>query len=236
MVSPFKYIKLHIRSPLVGLFCLMTFGQAQGFAPLLQEYISNQFALENEQVTVQILHHPDPDQVFKSGFTLEVSSRQTRPRLGHQTLWINRFLDGQLQKSWPVTFKATAELTVAVAAKKISRITELKAADVEMQTLLVDDDPQRYFSSIDDLMGLQARRLIRKGCVITEDAVRIPPAVERGDVVEIQVISGNLLISTQGQAHQDGMVGDRIRVTCESTGKKMLATVSKDNLVVVDFN
>ena len=55
--------------------------------------------------------------------------------------------------------------------------------------------------------------------------------MKRGDVVGLEVRRGTVMVRAQAIALQDGRVGDRIRVTCERTGKEVTAIVVSRELV-----
>ena len=63
----------------------------------------------------------------------------------------------------------------------------------------------------------------------------VPPAVEKGDRVIIKAENNIILITASGKALEEGGIGDQIRVMNTSSGKEIVATIKKPDLVEVEF-
>jgi flagella basal body P-ring formation protein FlgA len=65
--------------------------------------------------------------------------------------------------------------------------------------------------------------------------IETPPLVQRGDIVVMIAETGELKISTQGEARQRGGRGDRIKVMNLDSRKSVYGCVVDRNTVRVDF-
>ena len=65
--------------------------------------------------------------------------------------------------------------------------------------------------------------------------LREPPDIQRGDRVKIQLLSKDLVIITNGEVKEDGVVGNKVKVVCAMTGKLMYGIVQSSQLVTVQL-
>ena len=94
-------------------------------------------------------------------------------------------------------------------------------------TLLKDG----YYTEVDQVQGMQARRPMNAGDIFTRQHSESVPLVRQGDAVELVVDSGNMQLSTQGVALQDGGAGVRIRVRNQGSGKVLHGEVLAAGIV-----
>jgi len=152
---------------------------------------------------------------------------------GYQTIWLELYNNEVYKTKYPVSFEITVKKLVVIAKSRINRGQEIKEKLVEQVKHSVKSDLQNVISSISEIINLESKRFIKPGSIITYDMVRLPPVLKRGDKVELRVNSGNLLLSTQGIVKEDGQLGDKINVICESTGKKLEGIIESPHLIVV---
>ncbi len=82
----------------------------------------------------------------------------------------------------------------------------------------------KYYQDIEQLVGLQMRRSLSTGLPLTEEDVGPPVVIERGELITIESVAGNITVSTQGKALSSGAVGEAIEVEL-SDRKRLLAVV-----------
>ena len=82
-----------------------------------------------------------------------------------------------------------------------------------------------YFTDMDKMQGLIARRSLTPGMVITESMVNKPMLIKRGSIVTILARMSGIEVTTTGQAMQDGREGQLIRVQNISSNKIIAAKV-----------
>jgi len=83
------------------------------------------------------------------------------------------------------------------------------------------------------IQGLQARRTVGIGDIITEKHVEKIPVVRRGDAIRLIARAGRMSMSAVGEALQDGGIGDRIRVKNSDSGKVVYGQVLEDGAIQV---
>jgi len=138
--------------------------------------------------------------------------------------------------SWAtyITFKASIEYPVAVATKHIKK--GQKITNTNMRFLLQDitSANRGYFTTPKNLLGQDAKRLIRSAEIISPYMLSPPILIDKGDSVIIQANTGGLSISTIGTALQTGKLGKQIRVKNNRSGKTIRAYVASKGIVTTN--
>jgi flagella basal body P-ring formation protein FlgA len=111
----------------------------------------------------------------------------------------------------------------------------IRKDDVEMVRIREDRagrdiviDPQR-------LVGMTPRSRLRAGEPIRDGEIRAPVIVARNSTVTIVLQTGNMTLTAQGRANEDGAKGDSIRVVNLQSKKTIEAVVTGNDLVTVQL-
>ena len=128
---------------------------------------------------------------------------------------------------------ATARLPVLRRA--IGTGETIKAADVEMVQVREDNARRDLIASPEKLIGQVARQRLREREPVREGDVRPVTLVARNAGVTILLQSGNLSLSVQGRAIEEGGRGDAIRVVNAVSNRQLEAVVVGPDTVAVQF-
>lgn len=175
---------------------------------------------------ITVITRPKPYVITKPAGDVRLAPRAhpystpSRPRA-----WVDVVVDGKVRDEREIAFsiRYTHQRIVATADIAEGEVITTRNVGVEtVETSLAPppDMPAPY--------GLVARRAMRKGAVIRETMVgpELPPVViKRRQVVLVKFETPLLLVSSFGEAMEDGKAGDLIRVKVNS-GKdaKMIVT------------
>jgi flagella basal body P-ring formation protein FlgA len=141
---------------------------------------------------------------------------------GGKPPWTGRqqFVISFMTAAGAVRFPVHAEVTpaaipVAVAVQPIARGAVITAADVEIQT--PESEPaangrRAAFTSVEQLIGMEARQAIAAGDVIFTDKVQAPVLVQRGELIRVVSQAGGMRVTTTARARQDGARGDLVQL------------------------
>jgi flagella basal body P-ring formation protein FlgA len=75
---------------------------------------------------------------------------------------------------------------------------------------------------------------VSAGAVWRESHVKPVPVVSRGQPVRLRIETGALWIEGPGQAREDGLAGDSIRVLNLTSRREVRGTVTAEGIVRVD--
>lgn len=107
---------------------------------------------------------------------------------------------------------------VAVAAMPIEKSTVITAKHLTMQVKNTFDLRQ-YSIDMDTYLGLEAKRFIPSGKVMSQLDLEKPIAIKRGQQVSLKASNPRVHVSMRGIAMKNGSVGDRITVKNLSSKK-----------------
>lgn len=89
------------------------------------------------------------------------------------------------------------------------------------------------FKTVESLVGQQLRRSMSTQQVIRMNEVGPPTLIQVGDVIQVEVISGAVVVGTQGRAIEFGGMDDLIQVEIEPNRNRVLARIINEKTVEV---
>ena len=156
------------------------------------------------------------------------------PWEGEQKLVIQvRTATGERQ----IEIMAHIELPQFVAAsKKAKRSGEvLSAEDLILLPYPTNskNSMQDCFQDVSDLVGKELRRAMATNQILVRTDVGPPRVIETGEIVEVEVVSGGVSVTTAGKSLQSGGIGDAIQIEVIPHKKRLVAQVISDRHVRV---
>src|SRR5262249_13687092 len=91
----------------------------------------------------------------------------------------------------------------------------------------------RHFASLNEVAGMTPLSTINAGAVLTTNMLRERKQVERGDLVQVTVMTERTKIEAQGVAEEGGSSGSTITVRNAKSGRKFRARVQEKGKVLV---
>ena len=90
-----------------------------------------------------------------------------------------------------------------------------------------------YYVDALALQGMQARRTLSIGDMVTDQHLQKIPVVKRGDAIQLVARAGRMSMSAAGEALQDCGIGYRIRVKNSDSGKIIYGHVLEGGIIQV---
>jgi len=117
-------------------------------------------------------------------------------------------------KSWSIfmTGSVTVMLPVVVTRQPVNRGDILTTDMLATEPQDLSDLRSLFYTDPTLVLGKEAKRSLAAGSVIFATQIKEPLAVSRGQRVQILARHGAVQISSQGEALQNGAVGDQIRI------------------------
>jgi flagella basal body P-ring formation protein FlgA len=160
---------------------------------------------------------------------------------GGQAPWIGKqqfvlevkHIDGKLM----IPIEAEVQMPpMVVAAARSFRRGELITPDMLTYRQLTKSEEQReqqYFTNFEQCLDKEVRRSVSTGQPLTPEAVGAPIVVSRNDIIEVEAISGPIVVRTAAKAIGSGAIGDLIEIELQPTRQRMHAAVVGQSLVRV---
>lgn len=120
----------------------------------------------------------------------------------------------------------SVSLPVWVASRDIRKQRPIADSDLRLQRVQLESLPRGFSVEPELLMDYRSPRLIRAGQVVDKNSLLAPLRVRKGESVLIRAEQTELHASMQGDALQDGVAGEMIRVRNRSSQKEIQAEVS----------
>jgi flagella basal body P-ring formation protein FlgA len=125
--------------------------------------------------------------------------------------------------------------TVVCAAKDLPQGHIIKKRDLVEERKNISREMDEVVTDTGQLVGLMAKRSIRKGDMVKLSMVEKKPVVTRGDQVTILVESGLLRVTIPGTVLDDAFAGETVAVENSMSNKKIFARVVDEVTVRVDI-
>ncbi len=144
----------------------------------------------------------------------------------------------EISKTIQTPFEAWVR--VAVATHRIYPNTKLKQEDFTVKSLNVSSGMAREYRGIlaDAEMSFdktESKQTILEGQFVVTSAIQKQPDLRRGDSVKLELVSGELTLTTQGIAQEPGSTGERIHVITSKTKREIVGVVQADHSVEVSL-
>lgn len=168
--------------------------------------------------------------------TLRASMAGSGPAAGRAPVCVTGSVDGTEVFRTTIVFQVHAFETVMVARRDILQGEPLSEDCIIDKRLDVTTlSPGNHFSTASALAGAKAARLIRAGMPVTRQMIVFPPAVRKGDLVQIVFRTPFITLSARGVAREDGSPGQAIRVNNIDSGRDVTGEVTRAGQVSVGF-
>jgi flagella basal body P-ring formation protein FlgA len=115
---------------------------------------------------------------------------------------------------------------VAVASRNMTRGATISTSDVSVHEVDVSTIRGQIIESAGIAVGMQLKRAINTGDVLSMDMLITPLMVKRGDTVVVTAERAGVVIRQQGVALQDGEAGKQIQVRNTSSDRIVHAIVT----------
>lgn len=119
-------------------------------------------------------------------------------------------------------------LTRPVAAGTVLSPDDYKEEDVWAPGLCGEDRP------LSKPEGMVVKRSMLAGAPIQQEELRRPPAVHRGQAIELEAGSGSARLRVQAVAENDAEIGDQVRLKSSWNGSKIVGRVTGAQKARVD--
>ncbi|MES0874118.1 flagellar basal body P-ring formation chaperone FlgA [Sinimarinibacterium thermocellulolyticum] len=122
---------------------------------------------------------------------------------------------------------------VVVLAQAVAPGERLDPARLRLEMRDVAALPFGYVASLEEAAGLQARRALPSGAVLTPGDARPPQLVKRGQTVTLIGRGAGIEVRAEGTALAAGARGERVRVRNSASKRIIEGVVSADGVVEI---
>ena len=128
---------------------------------------------------------------------------------------------------WSIYVPVKVEIyrPIVVASSPVARGTPLRADHLQLQEIDIARLRGSYYTDPDQLIGMEAKRVLNSNQVILSTHLNPPLMIKKGDAVLVSASTTTLTVKMPGIAQQDGRQGQQIRVKNKQSQRTVHARV-----------
>lgn len=141
----------------------------------------------------------------------------------------------QGERPWRMFLNASVSIRGEglVAARPLARGERVMASMIAAESVVVNATRKGVITDVNQLVGMEMRRGVNAGTLMTPDLLSAPAAVTRGDHVIITARKGSFSVNSRGKAMADASVGDQVLVENLSSSRTIKALVTAPGQVEI---
>lgn len=201
---------------------------------IFTDYVLENSPFDQDEIVIEKINTPLSLAFPKGRLDWEITEKQKNNYSGNISINVDFYLEGELQRKIVLSGKVGINKEVIKATRNINKGELISSKDI---TIVSEKgkNTKNSISSIEDVIGKRATRRIQADQTLQNGMVMVPPAIEKGAQIMIRAENDELVITASGKALEEGSVGDQIRVMNIASGKEIMATVKRHDLVQVQF-
>src|SRR6056297_799956 len=122
---------------------------------------------------------------------------------------------------------------VVATARVLRRGDIVSASDLQLEPVPPHRSTDGLLIDMQNVVGKEVKSGLSKGRPLRADDIGSPTLVRRGDLVEVSVIGGSIIVRTSARAVQDGAAGDLIQIETQQPRRRLLARVASSGAVEI---
>ena len=124
---------------------------------------------------------------------------------------------------------------VVTPARSIARNEVISAQDLRITQVPMTPRSQQVITRAEDVVGKRAKRSLQPNAAIRPTEIEDRPLVQKGETVLILIEAGGLKVTAMGQALEQGLRGETIRIKNITSERELRAVVLDAKTVRVPF-
>lgn len=121
-----------------------------------------------------------------------------------------------------------------VAKTNINKRMQLSNEDIELKLIEVSKTRGTVLTKADDVSAYRSKTLIKNGEVLISEILEKIPVVKNGDLVSAHSQYGNVMISIDAIARQEGCVDDVIRIASKDKKLYKAKVIDSKNVSIIE--
>jgi flagella basal body P-ring formation protein FlgA len=198
---------------------------SQQVADIARREIIESMPWEVDQVRIDIGKISDTMMVPEGEIKIEAELPLNCNYRNSQTVQIIVSQQGRVVRKFPATARIRIYEDVCVAKTRINRHEQFSLDKIRIERREITEITRSVFGVIDSLLGKTVDKTIIAGKVITDDFVKEPLLVRKGEMIRIVTSVNDAVVSVDGEALRDGVYGANVPVRNMLTGKRINAFV-----------
>ena len=142
-------------------------------------------------------------------------------------------VNGHLNKVFPLRVQVEVSHPVVVTTKPVQKGDKFSGDNLVLKRVTASKIPPDSLHRLEEALGRTAGVPLGADIVLRLGAIYDPPVIKRGEMVSGVFQKGNVEITAQVKASEDGKPGDKIRVENMDAHKILWARVQDEKTVLI---
>jgi flagella basal body P-ring formation protein FlgA len=207
-------------------------GEEASFETFMVEKFAEKFAIAPTDVSLKLFHLPE---VNLKNASLQMINENESLALGYNRAYLQILKNNQVDREVQITYYAKIQILTPVLTEDIRFGESVNTSIIEMEKREIKNNYEDYFRSDQIAEDLIAKALLRKGEILKKSDLRTKPVINRGQNVNLKVLSGNIIIKMDGIAKEEAGRGEEIRVYNRETRRHYFGIVESPQTVVINI-
>ncbi len=144
---------------------------------------------------------------------------------------VGRHQDGPVVVDVPLML--TEHRKVVMGNMNLQRGERIGVTDVRLAPLPAKLWKDSYATSLDAVLGLEVHGIVRENAPLSLSDVGPPILIHRGDLLEVRVIGGGVMITTNAKSIGEGAAGELVEVETIEPRRRLIAKVVSTGLAEI---
>ena len=208
-----------------------SFGQGENdFRNSLKEYLEEQLSMY-DRFEYEII----PDTIGTEDYSTIEIVHGTALKLDKNIVTVPVLLTKENKKREScVKVKLRLYKNVVTVRNKVGSKKDLNASDFELKSLDVSLLKGTPFSSLEEINSFRTKIALTPGRILIREVLEEKPVIQSGDLVKASFINGNVIVSMEANARQEGAVGEIIRVVTQNKKQYRAKVVDSLNVNILE--
>lgn len=123
---------------------------------------------------------------------------------------------------------------VVTVRNKIRSKSNLIVSDFETRTLDVSLLRGTPFTSVEEISSFRTKIALNPGTILVREALESKPVIQSGDLVKASLTNGNVTVTIEANARQEGAPGEIIRVVTQNKKQYKAKIVDSSNVNILE--
>lgn len=123
---------------------------------------------------------------------------------------------------------------VVTVKNKIRSRSDLNPSDFEVKTLDVSLLKGTPFFSLEEISSFRTKIALNPGTILVREVLEAKPVIQSGDLVKASLTNGNVTVTIEANARQEGAPGEIIRVVTQNKKQYKAKVVDSSNVNILE--
>jgi len=202
---------------------------------IMRNYIFKGIPWDRDTVKIKRINVSSDLILPKGDVTYEVTPLKYWNFVGRTSIPVIFRINGTYKKKIWVGVEIEVLTDVVVSSRRLDRYGIVSKEDLRLEKRDLARLPKNAVTRVQEVVGKRIKRRIDINSIITADLLDLPPVIRRGDMVTITVETDMLKITTLGQARENGLRGEMIKVLNIASRKEVFGIVLDPKTVKIEF-